>query len=55
VPYFEPEELEGVSEIDRRFIARSYARENRREQSQRISGVARSAAESGAPALRRTA
>jgi hypothetical protein len=55
VPYFEPEELDGVSEIDRRFIARSYARENRRAHSQRVSGVARSAADSGVPALRRTA
>ena len=55
VPYFEPEELEGVPDSDRRLIARAYAREGRRQQSQRVSGVARSAADSGAPALRRTA
>jgi hypothetical protein len=55
VPYFEPEELDGVSERDRRFIARSYARDARRQQSQRVSGVACSAADSVAPTLRRTA
>ncbi|HEX3849866.1 MAG TPA: hypothetical protein VHW01_02800 [Polyangiaceae bacterium] len=55
VPYFEPEELDGVSESDRRFIARGYAREGRGQQSQRISGVARSSADSVTPPLRRTA
>lgn len=39
VPYFEPAELDGVPDSDRRFIARTYAREARRERSRRISGV----------------
>src|SRR5438105_3757258 len=35
VPYFEPAELDGVPDSDRRFIARTYAREARRERSRR--------------------
>jgi hypothetical protein len=55
VPYFEPDELDGVPDSDRRFIARTYARESRRQRSQRVSGVACSAPDSSVPALRRTA
>ncbi|HEY1536288.1 MAG TPA: hypothetical protein VGF76_19850 [Polyangiaceae bacterium] len=55
VPYFEPDELAGVPDSDRRFIARTYAREDRQRRSRRISGVAASALDSSAPALRRIA
>ena len=40
VPRFELAELEGMPDRDRRFIARSYAREARRQRSSRVSGVA---------------
>ena len=39
VPYFEPAELDGVPDSDRRFITRAYAHEARRQRSSRISGV----------------
>ncbi|MEP7050783.1 MAG: hypothetical protein ABJB12_10535 [Pseudomonadota bacterium] len=39
VPYFDPAELAGVPDSDRRFIVRTYAREARRQRSARISGV----------------
>jgi hypothetical protein len=55
VPYFEPDELAGVSDSDRRFIARSYARESRQRRSGRVSGVACSALDNSAAALRRIA
>jgi hypothetical protein len=55
VPYFKPDELAGVSDSDRRFIARTYAREDRQRRSGRVSGVAHSAPDSSAPALRRIA
>ena len=51
VPYFEPEELDGVPDSDRLLIARTYARETRRQRSQRVSRVVSSAPDSGAPAL----
>jgi hypothetical protein len=55
VPYFEPEELAGVPDSDRRFIARSYASNNQRERSQRIGKVDRTALESKPALLRRMA
>lgn len=58
VPYFEPAELDGVPDSDRRFIARTYAREARRERSRRISGVVVSRVtqeEANAPRARRLA
>jgi hypothetical protein len=57
VPYFKPDELEGLPESDRRFIARTYARETRRLRSRRVKSAkaASSALESSAPeSLRRT-
>ncbi len=38
VPYFKPDELDGVSASDRRIIARTYAHESRRERSRLASG-----------------
>ena len=55
VPYFEPEELEGVPDSDRRLLARSYARDKRRERSLRVSRVSHMVLDSGAPSLRRIA
>ena len=55
VPYFKPDELAGVPDSDRRFIARTYAREDRQRRSRRVSGVTHSALDSSAPVLRRIA
>ena len=38
VPYFEPEDLQDVSDSDRRILARTYARESRRRRARRESG-----------------
>jgi hypothetical protein len=56
VPYYKPEELSGVSDSDRRLIARAYAVETRQQRARCVSGVADPAQHSAAaPALRRTA
>ena len=55
VPYFKPEELQDVSDSDRRIIAKTYARESRRQRSRRAGGtvvIGRVNAELGAAARR---